>query len=163
MDLATREDIIRRTAGAVADHEAALRREAEKALVVSRREAQRKVLEARHQLLERVFSAVRTLLPAARTQPGYAAALGTDVRDVLDCLGQRGAVLRCAPDDATALRTLDTGRTDLKIEPDPAIDAGVLGLAADGSVVVDRSLASRLELMRPRLAIEVVRRLEEGG
>jgi len=163
MHLATQADIAQRTAGAVTAHEAALRREAEKALVVSRREAQRKMLEARHQLLERVFVAARTMLPATRAQPGYAAALGKDVRDVLDCLGERGVVLRCAPDDAAAVRALDTGRADLVIEPDPAIAAGVLGLAADGSVVVDRSLASRLEMMRPRLAIEVVRRLEEGG
>ncbi len=127
------------------------------ALDGARRDAARQLLHARTQLLDRVVARARQLLPeaAAARPPG---ALAADLAEALGCLDGRPVVVHCPPLLAAPIRDLVAGAA-VRVEPDAAGSALTFA-AEDGSVEVDASLATRLEQLRPRLAIELFRDLE---
>jgi vacuolar-type H+-ATPase subunit E/Vma4 len=71
-------------------------------------------------------------------------------------------VVRCRPDAAPLIERLVAGRTGVTVAPDADARAGVLGEAADGSVVVDNTLAAWLTRRRPELAAGLAARLDEA-
>ena len=157
----TREAGVRaeaRRAARLAERERELRARAAGALEAARREAVRRHLMARATVLERIFARVRQLLlEAAATVPR--SSLGADLTRALGCLGGRPAVVRCHPQVAASIRDLVAGLPVTSVVPDPRV-SGLLVTAEDGSIEVDASLATRLDRLRPQLAIELLRDLE---
>jgi vacuolar-type H+-ATPase subunit E/Vma4 len=71
-------------------------------------------------------------------------------------------VLRCRPEAAPVVERLVAGRADVTVEASAEATAGVLGEAADGSVIVDNTLTAWLARRRPELAASLAARLEEA-
>jgi vacuolar-type H+-ATPase subunit E/Vma4 len=126
-------------------------------LDLARRDAARQLLRARTDLLDRVLTRARQLLPeAAVARPRNS--LATDLSQALACFGGGRTVVHCPPLLAAQIRDL-VADAAVRVEPD-ATGATLTIAAEDGSLEVDASLTTRLERLRPRLAIELLRDLE---
>lgn len=151
-----------------------LRSEAEARVAEARRQARRQVLEARGDLLDRVRREAARRLETDEAVEACARDIGARLSDALAYLGERDAVVRCRPalareisGDLRATRAPGgppPHRTpSVEIEADPDAPVGFLVRAADGSLVVDDTLAERLRRSWGGLAVEVVRAVEAEG
>jgi vacuolar-type H+-ATPase subunit E/Vma4 len=147
-------------ANALGAREAALRAAGETTLSEARRAGRRRALEARQRLLERVFDAARAHFPAALTEPAYRAALPQHLAEALPAVGDGPAAVRCPEVLVPLVQAAVAGRKHLAVQGDPAAPPGVTVTTADGVIEVDNTLEGRLERLRPRLALEVLARLE---
>lgn len=130
--------------------------EYEQAEALARRRARATELAARHELLDRVFARARDLLPELESAAGFAQALTRHAKEALSFLGAEApARLRC---NATTAHVLDPVAADRRAPTTIAIDSrvgpGVIAELLDGRVVVDNTLAARLDRLAPQLAIE---------
>jgi len=119
------------------------------------------LLEARARILDDVFARAGTLLAGAEAER-YRRALPGLVAATLRYLEGAPAVLRCRPDAARAVRALCEGRPDVQVEEASDAEAGLLGEARDGRLVVDNRLSALLARRRAELSVAVARRLEDG-
>lgn len=138
-----------------------LQQEAERIVAAARREARQKLLLARHRLLDRVLRRALELAPDVARSPAYLAGLPDDLVRAMSYIGESAAVVRCSPALATELQPLLVGHGEWKLEVDPALAPGFQVAAADGSVVVDRTLPRRLLLEEARLRLETLQELGE--
>jgi vacuolar-type H+-ATPase subunit E/Vma4 len=136
--------------------EAEARADEERALSAARRAAQAQVLAARAETLDRVFAAVRAELPALGKSPAYRAQVGAHLEHVLRFAGDQPVTVQCSPAVSNALRATVKTNGRLRIESDRRIAAGFRIATMDGVLEVDATLESRLERLRPRLALEAV-------
>lgn len=132
-----------------------------------RRDARERVLTARTRGLDRIFDAVRPRLSAATGSEDHRESLPRILSSALEHVEGDGAVVRCSPGLAEALeealsRTERSG-AELEVEEDPAVETGFRIVASSGGLEVDASLDGALRRLRPRLAIELVRRVEGEG
>jgi vacuolar-type H+-ATPase subunit E/Vma4 len=128
----------RRLAGAVARRESELRAAAQGAMEAARSEAAREVLTARAEALARVFGRARELLMERVGDPALEPRWSRDAAEALTYVGGPGnAVVRRPPDAA-----------------------GVIVVAADGSMEVDGTVGTLLARLEPRLAVDLARALE---
>ena len=151
----------RRRAAFIARRESEQRDAIDRELALRRREQRENVLAARARLLEQVLGAVRRELaavPVAR----YSAALQRLGEETVRYLEGRQAVLECPPEAAPTLRAQLGDRAGVAIEAREDARPGVVGRSADGDVTVDNTLVSRLDRMRPDLAIGLARKLLPG-
>jgi vacuolar-type H+-ATPase subunit E/Vma4 len=153
------ERLARRRSDVLGAREAELRAAAEAGLGEARRAARRGVLEARQRLLERVFAAARALFPRALADDAYRAALPEHLAQALSAVGEEAAVIRCADALVPAVRAALARKKHLAVQGDAAAPPGVTVVTADGAITVDNTLDGRLERLRPRLALEIVRRV----
>jgi V/A-type H+-transporting ATPase subunit E len=137
-------------------HETAARAEHERALATARVAARAKVLAARAELLERVFERLRQELPKLTVSPAYRAGLPSQIGRLKVFAGDDPVTLQCNPTLAAALRRVVKTNGRLRIHPDRRIAAGFRLITADGVLEVDATLESRLERLRPRLALETL-------
>jgi vacuolar-type H+-ATPase subunit E/Vma4 len=152
--------ITERRATALAAREADARGAAAASLADVRRKARGQVLAARQRVLDRVFAGARSRLPEAGRGEAYMATLSAELAVALASLGDVASVIRCAAPVAAALERLVADRPACRVEPDAGVDAGFIAATADGAIEVDATLASRLERLRDRLSLEVLRRFE---
>jgi vacuolar-type H+-ATPase subunit E/Vma4 len=153
--------IARLRAEALQERQVQFQQEAERTVAATRREARQKLLLARHRLLDRVLRRAGELAPAAARSPAYLAGLAEDLACSMSYIGQSGAVVRCSPALAAEVRPLLAGHREWQLEVDSALAPGFEVAAANGSVVVDRTLPRRLLLEEARLRLEILRELGE--
>lgn len=139
--------------------ESTARAQHERALARSRRAARARVLEARAALLDRLFERVRADLPAIAASSAYRATLGTRVERLRVYTGGQPVTIQCAPALVGAMRRLVKTNGHLRIAADRDVAAGFRVLSADGRLEIDARLESRLERLRPRLALEALAEL----
>jgi vacuolar-type H+-ATPase subunit E/Vma4 len=151
--------IAERRAATVQRRETAARVQHERALARSRRMARARVLEARATLLDRLFEQVRATLPAVAASSAYRATLRTRLERLRAYTGGQPITIQCMPSLAGALRRLAKTNGHLRITPDRQIAAGFRVLCGDGGVEIDARLESRLERLRPRLALDALAEL----
>jgi vacuolar-type H+-ATPase subunit E/Vma4 len=116
-------------------------------------------LRERDRVLDRVFAEAGQALAVAGLER-YERHLGPAVDDTLRYLERLPSVLRCRPEAAPVVQRLVAGRADVTVEASAEASAGILGEAADGSVVVDNTLTAWLARRRPELAAALAARLD---
>lgn len=129
-------------------------------LAQARVAGEREVLEARAALLDRVFERAGTLLSAALEDPAATDRVVSRAREALDFVPEGDVVIACSPGVAEVLEGRLDDTRELAIESCADLPAGFRVEAAGGALVIDATLERLLELGRPVLAIEVLRRLE---
>ena len=153
------ERLARRMSGDLEEQAVVLRAAAERAIAETRRTERRRVLEAREHVLARMFARAAEIVATRQDGSEQADLLAPEVRRALDYLGGVPAVVHCAPVVAERLRALLGQRDGVTVQSDPALRAGVRVVAADGSVLVDHTPERRLAVLRPRLAIGLLRQI----
>lgn len=153
-------DLARQRAVALAAREAELREAAARATEAARRHAVRRLLETRGRALERIRGRVEARLAERASDPAWLPSLARDVGLALEYLGAVPAIVEAPVPLLEHLRGViaDPARVTLKATGDGR--HGVMVRSADGSVTVDATLESRLARAWPRLAIDLVTRLE---
>jgi vacuolar-type H+-ATPase subunit E/Vma4 len=158
---AAAESIERRRGETLGAHEREQRAVVQAALTAARRTARRDVLEARERLLDRVFAVARAALPLALTHQVYRAALPERLAAALACVEEAGeAAIRVPATLSAAVRKAVPGNGRVTVRVDHAAGSGFRLATADGTLEVDDTLETRLDAQRPRLARDVLRRLE---
>jgi vacuolar-type H+-ATPase subunit E/Vma4 len=152
------EGFARRMTAALEEQEVVLRATAERAIAEARSTQRRRVLEVREELLARIFARAGELVATGGSAP--ADSLAMEVRQALGYLGGVPAVVDCPPSVVELLGAVLAETEGLTVQPDTAVRAGFRVRAADGSVLVDHTPERRLATLKPRLAIELVRRIE---
>jgi vacuolar-type H+-ATPase subunit E/Vma4 len=132
------------------------RAEHERALASRRADARTRVLAARAALLDRLFVRLRLELPAVAASAAYRAGLGRQLEHLSSFAGDRSITVHCNPALAATLRNVMPTNGRLPIRPDPHIAAGFRLTTADGTLEIDATLETRLEQLRPRLALEAL-------
>lgn len=153
--------IARLRAEALKERQVQLEQDAERIVAATRREARQKLLLARHHLLDRVLNRAVELAPDVARGPQYMLGLSDDLLGAMSYIGQAAAIVRCSPALATEVQALLAGHEEWKLEVDPALGPGFHVAAANGSVVVDRTLPRRLQLEEARLRLEILQELAE--
>lgn len=148
--MATRRDAMlgRRETEARAGHE--------RELAAARVAARAKVLAARAELLDRLFHRLRQDLPKLTARTAYHSGLARQIERLKTFAGEQAVTLQCSPSLAGALRRTVKTNGRLRIQPDARIRAGFRLLTADEALAVDATLESRLDRLRPRLALEAL-------
>jgi vacuolar-type H+-ATPase subunit E/Vma4 len=159
-EAAASELAARRTAE-LRTREAELRSGAARVMEAARRDAARRVLEARAEALARVRRRAEERLAARRADPELLPGLRREVLEGLGYLGDGPSVVEADPAVLDGLRAAVDGRRDVSFAPAPR--GGLVLRSADGTLTVDATFASRLARAWPRLAIELVRRLESAS
>jgi vacuolar-type H+-ATPase subunit E/Vma4 len=118
------------------------------------------VLEARDALLERVFKLARDRLGEAIDRPAARERLVERAREALGFVPAGAARITCSPGVADVLDGRLEERDELTVETRSDLPTGFRVEGAGGALVVDATLESLLEGLRPALAIEVLRQLD---
>ncbi len=116
-------------------------------------------LQERAAVLERVLAEAERELRTAGADR-YDGQLAAMVAATLQFLDGTPAVIHCRPEIAARVEQCRGERTGLTVVPGADAAAGILGEAADGSVVVDNTLPALLRRRAPELAVAVAARLE---
>jgi vacuolar-type H+-ATPase subunit E/Vma4 len=153
--------IARLRSEALQERQARLQQEAERIVAAARRKARQELLVARHRFLDRVLRCVLELVPDVPRSPAYLVGLQDDLVRAMSYIGQSAAVVRCSPALAAEVQPLLAGHGEWRLEVDPAVAPGFQVAAADGSVVVDRTLPRRLLQDEARLRLEILQELGE--
>jgi vacuolar-type H+-ATPase subunit E/Vma4 len=141
-----------------AEREAVRQRE----LALARREARARELEARHAQLARVFARARALVPEVASSAFYAEALPSHLDEALSFLEGARPRVKCPAALIAMLRPTVGRHEGVELVIDESVGPGIVAEAADGSVIVDNTLAARLGRLEPRLAIGLLRMLGDG-
>jgi vacuolar-type H+-ATPase subunit E/Vma4 len=131
-------------------------------LALARREAHARELEARHAQLARVLDRARALVPEAAASASYAEALPSHLDEALSFLEGARPRVKCPAAFIATLRPTAARFEGAELVIDESIGPGIVAEAADGSVIVDNTLAARLARLEPRLAIQLLRMLGDG-
>jgi V/A-type H+-transporting ATPase subunit E len=140
-----RARVAARLGSVVADREAILRREMERAVARERQARRGAELQRRQALLSQVRDTALARLPEVLGRPAYQAALARDLAEALSFLGERAAVAHTPPALQRTLKSLVAGRAELEVRPDPARTTGPVLITVDGALTIDLTLATRLE------------------
>lgn len=153
---AAEQRMAERRAATLGKRETEARAQHERALAAARLTARAQVLEARAALLDRVFRELRAVLPAVARSAAYRRNLAAQWQRLRAFVGDRPATVRSMPALATTLRRLIHTNGRVRIQSDARIAAGFCVTTTDGELDVDGSLESRLERLRPQLALEAL-------
>jgi len=143
------------------DKEAEYGAEARVAIAAERHAAMRAVLLARTHLVDRVLERAQALLPDVARNEAYLATLSSELTDALQFVEAEGTVVRCSEDLGPAVRDRMRDRPAVKVEPEADVGTGFVVVGAEGSVVVDGRLETRIDRLASVLAIEIHTRLQE--
>ena len=143
------------------DKEAEYGAEARVAIAAERHAAMRAVLLARTHLVDRVLERAQALLPDVARNEAYLATLSSELADALQFVEAEGTVVRCSEDLGPAVRDRIRDRPAVKVEPEADVGTGFVVVGAEGSVVVDGRLETRIDRLASVLAIEIHARLQE--
>ena len=143
------------------DKEAEYGAEARVAIAAERHAAMRAVLLARTHLVDRVLERAQALLPDVARNEAYLATLSSELTDALQFVEAEGTVVRCSANLGPAVRDRMRDRPAVKVEPEADVGTGFVVVGAEGSVVVDGRLETRIDRLASVLAIEIHTRLQE--
>ena len=143
------------------DKEAEYGAEARFAIAAERHAAMRAVLLARTRVVARVLERARALLPDATQSEAYLSTLSSELMEALQFVDGEGAVVRCSRDLEGAVRKGLRDRPEVKIETEADVGTGFVVVGAEGSVVVDGRLETRIDRLASVLAIEIHTRFQE--
>jgi vacuolar-type H+-ATPase subunit E/Vma4 len=143
------------------DKEAEYGAEARVAIAAERHAAMRAVLLARTRVVARVLERARALLPDATRSEAYLSTLSSELMEALQFVDGEGAVVRCSRDLEGAVRKGLRDRPEVKIETEADVGTGFVVVGAEGSVVVDGRLETRINRLASVLAIEIHTRFQE--
>ena len=147
---------------AVQRRELELRSEADAEISRRRGELREEVLAARQEILDRVFEAARErLIEIADGERSRSSQLHL-LRLALSYMPDSGAVVHSPLYLSDAAADAVANYDDVTVKPDAELETGTVVEAVDGSVQADATLAHRMQTLRPNLAIEIVRQLEDG-
>ena len=135
-------------------------RERERA--TARRRARAGELEALHAQIRRVLTRARELVPEAAASAPYAAVVPLHLQQALLFVEGLPARARCQAAFASLVAPIVTGH-GAQLVLDENVGPGVVVEAADGSVVVDNTLTSRLARAESRLTIDLARKLRASA
>jgi vacuolar-type H+-ATPase subunit E/Vma4 len=121
-----------------------------------RRAARARELEARHALLVRIIERARALIPEVASSAAYRDALPSHVEEALSYLEASHPCIRCQAAFAATLESTVARSAGAQIVVDDTVGPGLVAEAADGSVIVDNTLAARLARVQTKLAIELL-------
>jgi vacuolar-type H+-ATPase subunit E/Vma4 len=162
IEAATERAVAELTAGHLARAHAERQRVEQRERVAARRQARAGELEARHGQLRRIFDRARALLPEIVASTIYRDALSSHLDEALSFLEGPHPRVRCQTAFVQALRPAVDGR-GAELVIDERVGAGFVAEAADGSVTVDGTLASRLARAEARLTIALAQRLGDAS
>ncbi len=151
-------ELSRRREAILQAREAELRTAAALEVATARHQATRRTLEARAATLARIRSRVGERLAARGEDSTLLPLMRRDLQRGLDYVGE-DAVVQAADRLLDGLRVSLNGRR-ATFEPIVPPRAGLVLHSADGSVMVDATFETRLDQAWPRLAIDLMRRLE---
>ena len=132
-------------------------------LARARRDARGEELKARHALLARVGSRARALAPETGASESYRRVLPSHREEARAYVQGLRPRVRCQAAVASVLRPVAARHDGAEIVIDETVGPGVVVEAADGSVVVDNTLAARLARIEPKLAVELLAGLSDAG
>jgi vacuolar-type H+-ATPase subunit E/Vma4 len=132
-------------------------------LARTRRDARAEELRARHALLARILDRARALAPETGASESYQRVLPSHLEEALSYVRGLRPRVRCQSAVASVLRPVAAQHDGAEIVIDDAVGPGVVVEAADGSVVVDNTLAARLARIEPKLAVELLAELSDAG
>ena len=138
---------------------AARQRLRDRELVRVRGEAHARELQARRRQLARILDRARALAAEIGGSADYRSALPRHAEMALSYLEGVRSRVRCRAEHAPILRPIVARHQGAELAIDDTMGPGVIAEAADGSVVVDNTLAARLARIEPRLAMELARQL----
>lgn len=142
-----------------AEIEAELRLGLEVELAEKRLRLQHEVLDARRRFLDRVWVEALRMIGAWTATTDDLDAGSRYLDEALQHLGETRAEVLCPPGMASAIRDLVSGRGQLTVKEDPDLGVGLRVVAENGRLVIDNSLAGRLERMWPALSVWLAARL----
>jgi vacuolar-type H+-ATPase subunit E/Vma4 len=132
-------------------------------LTMARRQARAGELAAQHVQIGRVLNRARTLLPEIGASPAYAGAVPSHLHEALSFLHGLQPRVRCQAAFAAILHAAIDRHEGAQLVIDESIGPGFVVEAADGSVVVDYTLAAGLARAESRLAMALTRKLADVG
>lgn len=138
-----------------------LQNEARAKVAAARHAAMRAVLLAKAEVVNRVLENAKARLPAAAQSRAYRSGLERELREAAAFLGEDGGVVRCSKTLEPALREAARELAKLSVRTDDEVKSGFQVVGANGSVVVDATLETRLDRLASTLGIEIHKRLEE--
>jgi vacuolar-type H+-ATPase subunit E/Vma4 len=123
----------------------------------------RETLEARAAALDRVFAAAALAVNRLGGNPNLPAAIARSVTRALAFLPDGPVAVRCNGEIAkmASLALAGLGRADDVVRIEDGFPLGVRVESLDGSIAVDETFGRLLARARPRLAIALVRQIEE--
>lgn len=146
------------------EHERAARQFAsQRELARVRREARAHELAARHAQLARILERARALLPEVAASTRYLEMLPSHAGEALSFVEGLRPRVRCQRRFAPVLQPMVARHEGAELVIDETVGPGVIAEAADGSVVVDNTLAARLSRAETQLAIELLKRVGNAG
>lgn len=146
---------------ALREKEAEYGAQARVAIAAERHAAMEAVLLARTRVVARVLERARALLPDAGQKEAYLSTLSSELMEALQFVDGEGAVVRCSAALAPAVREGLRDRPEVKVETEADLGTGFVVVGAEGSVVVDGRLETRIDRLASVLAIEIHARLQE--
>jgi len=146
---------------ALREKEAEYGAQARVAIAAERHAAMEAVLLARTRVVARVLERARALLPDAGQKEAYLSTLSSELMEALQFVDGEGAVVRCSAALAPAVREGLRDRPEVKVETEADVGTGFVVVGAEGSVVVDGRLETRIDRLASVLAIEIHTRLQE--
>ena len=141
-----------------ADRQVVLERE----LALARRQVRTRELEARHARLTRIMERARALVPEVAASTAYLRALPSHLEEALSYLEGLRPQVRCQAVFAPVLQPLVAQHEGAELVIDESVGPGVVAEAADGSVIVDNTLAARLAQIEARLASDLLADVGNG-
>ena len=136
--------------GVLRAHAPATESEANRRVALARLEAARLEREAREEAFSLLVDEVRTMLAAARDEPGYRDTLRALMAEALTVLPDAATARVNPPDGELAAGLAREIGVDLTVAPDPGVGGGV-ALESAGGRVVRNTFGERLTNAAPRL------------
>lgn len=143
------------------DREAEYGAEARAAIAAANHDAMEAILLAQTRVVERVLGRARSLAPKAAESADYAKALSTELREAIEFIGAEGAEVRCTPVLASLVRDVLRDSPATRVRADLDTGTGFAATGADGEVRIDGRLETKIDRLRPALAIEIQAQLGE--
>lgn len=130
-------------------------------LTMARRQARGGEIEAQHAVIGRVLERARTLLPEIGASPAYAAVVPAHLHEALSFLQGLQPRVRCQAGFVAILHAAIDAHDGAQLVVDESVPPGFVAQAADGSVVVDDTLAARFARGKSRLTMALARKLAD--
>jgi vacuolar-type H+-ATPase subunit E/Vma4 len=109
-----------------------------------------------------VLDRARALVPEVAASASYAEALPSHLDEALSFLEGVRPRVKCPAAFIAMLQPAAARHEGVELVIDESVGPGIVAEAADGSVIVDNTLAARLARSEARLAIELLRMLGDG-
>ena len=146
----------------LAERHDARQRVHDRELALARRDARARELSARHAQFARILKRARQLAPEMAASDAYLQALPSHLDEALLYVHGLRPRVRCQSAFVPVLGPIVAQHEGAELVVDEAVGPGVSVEAADGSVVVDNTLAGRLSRIEAQLAVDLFAEMNHG-